>query len=142
MPSSTPVRQVVRHHERPPSARSLPNPHKGRLLPVCCLRWVARVVGDAPSGSAVRTCFTGLGPALRAATRRSPGIGLSLPTGSARAIMSIAPWVALGPRVPALVRLCCVREAVISWLAGWALEVVEVRYDPGSPLQPRPLGNS
>jgi hypothetical protein len=24
---------------------AFPNPHKGRLLPVCCLRWVARCVG-------------------------------------------------------------------------------------------------
>lgn len=35
MPSSTPVRDVVRPHERPPSASSRPNPHKRCLLP----RW-------------------------------------------------------------------------------------------------------
>jgi hypothetical protein len=58
MPSSTLVRQVVRHPECPPPARGLPNPHKGRLLPICCLRWVACLVGDASSGSAVGTCFT------------------------------------------------------------------------------------
>src|SRR5215213_8224553 len=41
MPSSTQVHQVVHHHERPSSASNLPNPHKGRLLPVCCLPLVA-----------------------------------------------------------------------------------------------------
>jgi hypothetical protein len=37
IPSSTQVHHVVRHLERPLSASSLPNPHNGRLLPVCCL---------------------------------------------------------------------------------------------------------
>jgi hypothetical protein len=41
MPSSTPVRHgvVIRNVHRLRAA--FPNPHKGRLLPVCCLRWVA-----------------------------------------------------------------------------------------------------
>ena len=41
-----------------------------------------------------------------------------------------------------LVRLCRVREAVISWLAGWALEVVEVACDRAARYSPWQLLNA
>jgi hypothetical protein len=68
---------------------------------------------------------------LRVATRRSPGRRPHRPDGVCQLSHEHHRVGRAEPQAPALVRLCRVREAVISWLRGWALEVVEAWARPG-----------
>ena len=92
-------------------------------------------VGDVPRGSAaVSTCFTGLGPALRAAAGRSPGHRPHPPdrvSQSSHEHRRVGRWT-VGTGADQTLS----RPRGGDQLAGrWALEVVEVWCDPDSPLQ-------